>query len=142
MVDFRDILHWNVGEHVDAHLDDLNWLNAQVQDISIQESQKQIVILTHYNPCIDERANNPKHKTSEVTSGFVTDLSNEVCWTSRSVAMWAFGHTHFNCDFRDEMGKRVLANQKGYYLFPQSTFRSDKIFEIGGSTMTPESSVR
>ena len=133
MVDFRDILHWDVGEHVDAHLDDLNWLNAQVRDISCGEPQRRIVIFTHHSPCTDSRASNPRYKTSEVNSGFVTDLSEEVCWKSSSVVLWAFGHTHFNCDFCDDKGKRVLANQKGYFLFPQSTFRSGKTIEIGGN---------
>ena len=34
MVDFRDILHWDVGEHVDAHLEDLRWLNSKVAEMS------------------------------------------------------------------------------------------------------------
>ena len=29
--------------------------------------------------------------------------------------MWAFGHTHYSCNFRDEQsGKLVIANQRGY----------------------------
>jgi hypothetical protein len=60
------------------------------------------------------------------------------------VKMWAFGHTHFNCDFEDKLDgetgtetsagtrtKRVVANQKGYYLLPEPDFNVGKLFEVG-----------
>ncbi|CAK4032215.1 ser Thr phosphatase [Lecanosticta acicola] len=130
LVDFRDILHWDVSEHVDAHLEDVAWLNKEVAEISSNEPGRRILILTHHSPCVDTRANNPKYQTSEVSSGFVTDLSAEECWQNRSVALWAFGHTHFNCDFCEEGGKRVVANQRGYFMFPQRTFEAGKVFNL------------
>lgn len=34
---------------------------------------------------------------------------------SSKVKLWAFGHTHSSCNFRDEeTGKLIIANQKGY----------------------------
>jgi len=45
--------------------------------------------------------------------------------------MWAFGHTHFNCDFLDEVGKRVVTNQKGYYTTPEKSFKMTKMFAVG-----------
>ena len=130
MVDFKDILHWDVSEHVDAHLEDVAWLNQQVTHISANEPQRRIVIFTHHSPTMDPRANNPRYKGSDVSSGFVTDLSGEDCWKSEKVFLWAFGHTHFCCDFADESGKRVVANQKGYWMFPKDEFRREKVVTL------------
>ena len=130
LADFRDILDWDVGDHVDAHLEDLAWLNHQVEHIEAAEPDRRIIIFTHHSPTIDTRANGSKYRNSEVRSGFVNDLSDETCWKSKAVVCWAFGHTHFNCDFVDEHGKRIVANQKGYNLFPQSTFLASKVVDI------------
>lgn len=138
LIDFRQILNWTVEDHADAHQSDLRWLNAQVADISRTEPQRQIVILTHHSPTTDERAADPRHRDSPVASGFATDLSLEECWTNPSVVAWAFGHTHFSCDFVDERGKRVVANQRGYAMRLQSAFDAEKMFVIGkeaGSSM-------
>ena len=78
----------------------------------------------------------------------MTNLEREECWTNPRVKMWAFGHTHFNCDFEDKLDgetgtetstetstgtrtKRVVANQKGYYLLPEHDFNVGKVFEVG-----------
>ena len=62
---------------------------------------------------------------------FVTDLSDQICWTSANVRLWAFGHTHFNCDFED-LGtkKRVAANQKGYRRSELETFDASKVVKV------------
>ncbi|KAL2131009.1 hypothetical protein VTI74DRAFT_5668 [Chaetomium olivicolor] len=138
LIDFRQILNWTVEDHVDAHLSDLRWLNAQVAQISQTQPQRQIVIFTHHSPTTDARAADQRHKGSPVASGFATDLSLEECWTNPSVVMWAFGHTHFSCDFVDGRGKRVVANQRGYAMALQSAFDSEKTFVVGkeaGSSM-------
>ena len=132
LVDFRDIVDWTVSDHNASHASDLRWLNSQVFEIGHQEPQRDILVFTHHSPCNDPRANDPRHKNSEVTSGFVTDLGDQECWRNPAVKLWAFGHTHFNCDFWDEnTGKRVAANQKGYYSFPQETFAMKKAFLVG-----------
>lgn len=130
LVDFRDILDWDVGDHVDAHLADLAWLNDQVTHISTTEPDRRIIIFTHHSPTIDVKANDAKYRNSEVTSGFMNDLSKEECWKNSAIVMWAFGHTRFNCDFVDEQGKRIVTNQKGYYSIPQSSFQASKTYEI------------
>jgi hypothetical protein len=128
LVDFRDILNWDVGDHVDAHLDDLRWLNTQVSEVA--QLGRKIVIFSHHSPCTDRRATNPKYHQNEVSSGFVTDLSNEGCWINPAVLLWAFGHTHYSCDFVENSGKRVFANQKGYFLIPQKAFDPSKSAEV------------
>ncbi|KAL2173146.1 uncharacterized protein P884DRAFT_233076 [Thermothelomyces heterothallicus CBS 202.75] len=131
LVDFRKITGWTVEDHVDAHLADLRWLNEQVEAIARAEPGRQIVVFTHHSPTADERATDPRHRDSPVASGFATDLGREPCWTSPAVVLWAFGHTHFCCDFVDEHGKRVVANQRGYALARESAFDAAKTFVVG-----------
>ena len=73
---------------------------------------------------------------NQVSTAFGSDLSREACWVSPVVKAWAFGHTHFNCDFVDGDGgrdgrKRVVTNQKGYHRFPRLGFEKEKVFELG-----------
>jgi hypothetical protein len=111
----RGIQNWTLERHQEEHEKDLMWLNAQVSTIEKEESQRQIMVVTHHSPTMDSRANDPRHEGNPVSSNFVTDLSREMCWLSPAVKLWAFGHTHYSCSFRDEeTGKLVIANQKGY----------------------------
>ncbi|TVY81988.1 Uncharacterized protein LSUE1_G005096 [Lachnellula suecica] len=131
LVDFKDILRWTVDDHNLAHQSDLKWLNEQVAKIDQEEPERTIVIFTHHSPCDDARANNPQHEGSEVKSAFVTDLRDEGCWKSSAVKMWAFGHTHYNCDFKEGItGKRVLTNQKGYRILPQKDFDMEATYRL------------
>ena len=129
--DFYHIEGWDVHVHRQAHVEEVQWLNAQVEAICKNEPQRRIVIFTHHSPTIDSRASDPRHRKSLLSSGFTTDLSHELCWTSKNVKLWAFGHTHFNCDFKDEKtGKRVVTNQRGYYFHQSSGFQAEKVFSV------------
>jgi hypothetical protein len=111
----RGIQQWDPTKHLEEHARDLEWLNAEVAQIEQSEPHRQILVLTHHSPTYDPRANNPRHKGSTVSSGFVTDLSQEPCWISPLVKSWAFGHTHYSFSYREEAtGKLVIANQGGY----------------------------
>jgi hypothetical protein len=92
----------SVQSHNSDHLLDLQFLNHQVQSITSESSEREIIILTHHSPTIDARANHPRHDKSSTNDGFRTDLSGEVCWTNMAVRMWGWGHTHFNCQFWDD----------------------------------------
>jgi hypothetical protein len=111
---------WGRGleDHNAEHARDLAWLNATIGQIELQEPEREVLVLTHHSPSTDVRANDARFAPERsLNSGFRTDLSGEVCWRSRSVKVWAFGHTHFSCQFVDgEEGrsKLVVANQKGY----------------------------
>ncbi|PSN69595.1 hypothetical protein BS50DRAFT_608460 [Corynespora cassiicola Philippines] len=97
------------------HRKDLSWLNDQVIEIQRTEPQREIVMLTHHCPTIKEKVIDPTHRGSLVSSGFTSDLPNEVCWIAPEVKVWAFGHTHYDCAFHDQQtGKLVSAHQKGY----------------------------
>ncbi|KAI1352586.1 Ser/Thr protein phosphatase superfamily [Xylaria sp. FL0043] len=125
--DFYRIENWTVEEHNAMFEGDLQWLNEQV--LSLRGNK--IVVLTHYSPTFDERTTDPKHRASPIHAGFASDLSNSLVWLSGDVAVWAFGHTHFNCDYVDERtGKRVVTNQRGYYFSQSLGFDEDKVIEL------------
>lgn len=129
--DFFSIDGWTVEEHCSEHQEDLKWLNDRVKSLVSEDPDSKIVILTHYSPTVDSRAVEARHADSLLRFGFQTDLANEECWTSRSVKLWAFGHTHFNCDFTDEKSnKRVYTNQRGYDFEKSSGFRQDHVVDV------------
>ena len=131
-IDFKQIQNWMVEDHIDAHLSDLQWLNTQVSAITNAEPQRKVAIFTHHCPTLDARTVDEKHINSPVSSGFATDLSAEECWGNKSVVLWAFGHTHFSCDFADHLGKNIVANQKGYASDLKKDFEMKKVFIVGG----------
>jgi len=111
----KGIRDWTLESHVEEHRKDRDWLNSQVQTLGETEPQRKIIIATHHSPTLDPRAVEPAHQGSSISSAFATDMSKDLCWTSTAVRLWAFGHTHYNCGFRDEAtGKLVVANQRGY----------------------------
>jgi Calcineurin-like phosphoesterase len=129
--DFYHIEDWDVHLHRKEHQSDLKWLNERVRSISESEPQRKIVILSHHSPVFGGQATNPKHAKSLYTSGFSTDLSAEQCWTNPAVKLWAFGHTHYNCDYKDQKtGKRVMTNQRGYYFAQSVGFDAEKVVTI------------
>lgn len=133
--DFTHISEWDVERHNKAHKRDVSRLNSQVNRIPLD---REIMILTHYAPTFDRRAINPEHWGSEFGSAFATDLRRNVCWEDERIKVWAFGHTHYNCDFVLERGKkgdsrplRVVAEQKGYPWFDEdaSSYSDGKVIQ-------------
>ena len=137
--DFSNIQEWTVDSHNAAHRADLGWLNSEVERIEQHNPNRPIVIFTHYSPTTHSDANDPRHieDPSVVRSAFSTDMSNQICWTSLQVKLWAFGHTHFDCDLTLS-GKRVLANQRGSARKEQLTFDRTKVARVKTSTYTIE----
>ncbi len=146
--DFSNIDGWTVDDHNAAHAVDLAWLNREVEAISRESGilheddpptsdasprERNIVILSHYSPTISPRANDADHLEDDrgVQTAFATDLSAEPCWTKACVKVWAFGHTHFNCDLEEDDGKRIVANQRGYGREDAFDFDADKVITIG-----------
>ncbi|WEW61746.1 hypothetical protein PRK78_007240 [Emydomyces testavorans] len=128
--DFYQIDDWTVEKHNTAHNTDLAWLNEQVATISSSEPGKKIVIFTHHSPVTRASpAVDPAHAGSAISDGFATDLSVEECWKNAKVSLWAFGHTHYNCDF-NESGKRVVSNQRGYYFKQAGHFDVEKVVSV------------
>ena len=122
---------WDVSKHRQAHRDEVAWLNDQIASIEQKEPHRRVAILTHHSPCITTDSMNPKHASGPLVSAFATDLSNEPCWKSQKVKLWAFGHTHYNCSFVDTAtGKQVVTNQRGYYFSQSAGFDVEKVFTV------------
>lgn len=131
--DFYQIDGWDVTAHNEAHRRDLAWLNTNVA--RLEREDVKIVILSHWSPSTDSRSIDPKHATSPITSAFATDLSDQACFESEKVKIWAFGHTHYNCDF--SFGRkggtgplRLVTNQRGYYFSQAKGFDAEKVIEV------------
>ena len=131
--DFSEIEDWSIEAHNAAHESDVAWLNSQVEHIAGWGPNRKIVVFTHHSPTVLEAANNPEHlkDVAQVRSAFVTDLSDQLCWNSASVRLWAFGHTHFNCDFEHlATKKRIVSNQKGYRRTELDAFDEAKVVRV------------
>ena len=133
--DFYQTDSWDIHSHNAAHARDLGWLNQEVGKLVIRHDIEKIVIFTHWSPCSDARAKDPRHAASPISAGFSTDLSDELCFGNKKVKLWAFGHTHFNCDFEvdrgNEAGKlRLFTNQRGYYFSQSAGFDGVAVVNI------------
>ncbi|KAJ5751367.1 hypothetical protein N7533_008395 [Penicillium manginii] len=129
--DFYHVDDWSVGAHQAAHRADLDWLNHEIDVISRLEPDRKVVVLTHYCPLNNKEVVDPQHADSKISSGFMTDLSGETCRKSGVVKLWAFGHTHFNCDFTEpNHDTRFISNQRGYYFCQAAGFDSTKTYCI------------
>lgn len=133
--DFYDIEGWTVEDHNEAHRQHLEWLNATVAELQREGEVENVLVFTHWSPSADARAVNPRHKDSVISSAFSTDLSGEACFRSPLVKTWAFGHTHYNCDFEVSRGDgagdvRLVTNQRGYYFSQSAMFDPRKTLEL------------
>ncbi|KXJ95271.1 hypothetical protein Micbo1qcDRAFT_200691 [Microdochium bolleyi] len=104
---------WDVYEHKLAFARDIRWLDDQKKGGSGSQ---------HVS------------RGARLAAGFATDLRTRSCLgicaaaveeassaEASPVKLWAFGHTHHNCDFVDAAtGIRFLANQKGYFHRPST----------------------
>lgn len=127
--DFYHTTDWTTDNHNESHARDVAWLNAQVAEL--EQSDVKIIIFTHWSPSEDARAVDPRHQGKPISCAFATDLTQQPCMKSSKVKIWAFGHTHYNCDFELDRGSetgplRILTNQRGYY-FAQSEGFDEKM---------------
>ncbi|KAJ4394683.1 hypothetical protein N0V93_003902 [Gnomoniopsis smithogilvyi] len=133
--DFYLTGEWDVDAHNEAHQRDLAWLNAQVIELEQRIDVEKVIILTHWSPSQDPRAIDSRHTGSSISSAFSTDLSGEPCFTSNKVKAWAFGHTHYNCDFHATTQQRrtplrILTNQRGYAFAQANGFDGGKTVDL------------
>jgi predicted phosphodiesterase len=88
------------------HKQSVTWLERELA----RPFAGKTVVVTHFAPhpfCVAR-----EHRNSDVSPYFVNDLRNLI--NRHSIALWAFGHTHANCDFTTASGCRVISNQLGY----------------------------
>lgn len=111
MKDFKYIKNFDPAARTTLHLSDIAWLNVNVTKIATEEPHRKVLIFTHHAPTL-EGTSDPKYSSQSNASAFATELSDQPCWKSKSVLIWAFGHTHWCCDF-ERKGVRVYSNQRG-----------------------------
>lgn len=87
------------------HASDLKWLKTEIT----ARPEENLVILTHHAPLL-QGTSDPKYEGLASTHGFASDLSYLF---NRNVVLWAFGHTHWACNFRYQYSD-VLSNPRGY----------------------------
>ncbi|KAJ6590560.1 Ser/Thr protein phosphatase superfamily protein [Mycena vulgaris] len=109
--DFDKIAGFDPDAYEAHHQDDLAWLEAAVADVAEREPRRQVVVLTHHAPTVADTSD-PAHAGGTSNSAFATEVLARVC-ARGAVAVWASGHTHWNCGF-ERVGVRVVTNQRGY----------------------------
>lgn len=119
---------------------DKQWIEQQVRQ-SMNAGEGSVVILTHHTPSFFGTSSrqfetDPHHHYAEqnprdqrwTNCCFSSDLEhlfrNKGSPGNSNVRLWAFGHTHWNCD-RQVFGTRLLANQRGYLHQINSYYRRD-----------------
>jgi hypothetical protein len=126
LTDFKRIEGLTPESFVESHKADRAWLNQQVEHIRMQEPERSIVIFSHHAPTLQGTAD-PKYDGGHSQSAFATELVADKCWGS-PVKVWAFGHTHWSCEFVRQ-GVRVVSNQKGYF-HGDDRFDQDFVLEL------------
>ncbi|KAA8908929.1 Metallo-dependent phosphatase-like protein [Sphaerosporella brunnea] len=107
--DFHLVGGWGLKEYEDEHRKDLEWLRAEVE--AVEEGRK-VLVVTHHAP-MRRGTSNPVFDGGVLGSAFASGILESGGW--EKVHTWAFGHTHWCCDFVEEVGGvRVVANQGGY----------------------------
>jgi hypothetical protein len=129
--DFMQVKDWSVQQYNEAHNGDVKWLADEIARLE-NEPERRVVIFTHHAPAYDGTSD-PRHKGSPISPGFATEipLKKEI-WNPQIVKAWAFGHTHYNCDFVKD-GIRIVANQRGYEFNNEPKkggFRDDFILNV------------
>jgi hypothetical protein len=129
MTDFKQIEGMTSELYDELHVRDCRWLEGELKRLAL-EPDKKVAVLTHHAPIV-EGASDPKFSdpNNPTSSGFVTDMLTPATGVDfagkpreRGVLLgppvhtWAFGHTHWCCDFslKGEHSIHLVSNQKGY----------------------------
>jgi hypothetical protein len=111
LTDFKRITDFTPEQYQRVHKKDLHWLEESIEAIRTSDSSRKIVVFTHHAPTV-EGTSDPKWIGGLTNSAFAIELT-EAPWWGLPVTLWAFGHTHWSCDF-ERNGTRVVSNQRGY----------------------------
>ena len=111
--DFHRVENWNIQQFNKAHDTDVEWLAEEISRLK-DEPTRRVVIFSHHAPTF-EGTIDPRHEGSQTNLAFAAEMSSKKdIWKAPLVKAWAFGHTHYNCDFVKD-GIRVISNQHGYF---------------------------
>ncbi|KAI1646068.1 uncharacterized protein F4817DRAFT_366271 [Daldinia loculata] len=110
--------NYDVRKHMLAHFDTMSYLSHEVAALAHEDPRRSIIILTHHCPTLNTEAvgQPPVVDRGGMKYRYACDLTKEHPWIEAdAVKLWAFGSTHYNCDYVDEKTrKRVYSNQRGY----------------------------
>ncbi|KAI0090970.1 Ser/Thr protein phosphatase protein [Irpex rosettiformis] len=109
--DFKRIHNFTPETFRAEHEADVAWLNSVVATMAQEEPERRVIVFTHHAPTI-KGTSDPKNQGKSTSTAFATELMAEPVCTAGTVKVWAFGHTHWCCDFV-RRGIRVFSNQKG-----------------------------
>ncbi|KAK2858530.1 hypothetical protein FQN49_004644 [Arthroderma sp. PD_2] len=115
VADFSIIKDWTVEAHNTEHSRDVQWLQEEIYNISLEEEKRDVIVVTHHAPSLMKTAD-PRHKSHPWGSAFCSDLleSQVKSWQgSNAIRCWIFGHTHWNTTFRYG-GMTISSNQFKY----------------------------
>ncbi|KZT67410.1 Ser/Thr protein phosphatase superfamily protein [Daedalea quercina L-15889] len=110
--DFKRIDNFNPATYTKSHRADLAWLRRSLMEIRAREPGRRVVVFTHHAPTVEDTSD-PRYAGGPSNSAFATELSTEADIWAPPLVLWAFGHTHWSCDF-ERRGVRVVSNQRGY----------------------------
>jgi hypothetical protein len=114
-VTVEDTLKW--------HIEESTWLAKEIEQAA--KKDEKICVLTHHAPLI-QGTSHPNYIGGENNSAFSSDLTHMM---RKEVAVWLFGHTHFNS--RQECnGTIVASNQRGYPFGMVDGFEANKYIEV------------
>ncbi|KAL0487746.1 hypothetical protein AKO1_000134 [Acrasis kona] len=89
------------------HEEDVFWLKQEIERAKSRDED--VCVLTHHSPLVTGTSK-PEHIGTPCNTAFTTDLKYMM---GGNLKLWAFGHTHHNCDVLCK-GTRVVSNQHGY----------------------------
>ncbi|EFR05504.1 Ser/Thr protein phosphatase superfamily protein [Nannizzia gypsea CBS 118893] len=115
VADFSIIKDRTVEAHNTEHYRDVEWLQQEIHNISLEKEKRDIIVVTHHAPSFMRTAD-PRHQSQPWASAFCSDLieSQVKSWQGfNAIRCWVFGHTHWNAAFKYR-GMTINSNQFKY----------------------------
>lgn len=116
-----------IDETNQRHEASVRYLHHVITDAA---DESPLVVLTHHAPLM-QGTSDPQYRNQDTKYAFASDCSGLM---KPQVKVWAFGHTHWACDFRFR-DTRILSNPLGYATptYPEDSvkrFRNDLVIEV------------
>lgn len=109
------------------HRRDRDWLQAKFNE----DTATPTIVLTHYAPSM-VGTSDPAFEGKLTNHGFATNLSSMF---QPNIRLWAFGHTHYQCDYLHQ-GTRIVTNARGYTTKERVGYQPDKVYTLPTDTVT------
>lgn len=106
--DFRFIKEWDIDEYNAKHRKSLKRINVELATLP---AGKRLVVMSHHAPSL--LCGDPVHADSPISSAFKTDLYDLIASNTHKIAVWMYGHDHYNMMFHIK-GTVLVSNQAGY----------------------------